>query len=226
MGIRELDNPRPTEILGIDQADRVVFLVEDHQFVHGMALEEIEERGGEFAGLDGDRARGHELTDRLAGQIGIVLEGPGEVSLGEDAGEGVVRICQDHAAGPATAHGADGFADGGIRGDKGEPVAGAHDVGDECQECAAETAAGAAATDIRAGLADACGDALVVCGGGSGGAGAVCGAARACVGASMHAGAAKDEAAAAPALAVAAVAGAAARLKSHIEQLNDPPALR
>ena len=33
--------------------------VEDHPFVHGRAVEEIEEVGGEFAGLDGDRARDH-----------------------------------------------------------------------------------------------------------------------------------------------------------------------
>lgn len=127
--------------MGIDEADRDAFGVDDDDIVDVVVVEGGEDLDGEFFGLDGDGFGGEVGADGVFGDGGVFLEGADEVTMGEDAGEFTGWGGGDGDAGAGAGHGLEGDADGGFWGDQGELMVFAHDVADAGEEGAAEAAA-------------------------------------------------------------------------------------
>lgn len=148
-----LNQAEADEILGIYYADWVVVFVDYYEVVDAVILENVENFYGEFVGGYGDGVAGEEVLNRVVADVRIGLEMSGEVSMGEDAGQGAAFLHGYGRTGAAARHGMEDLANGGLGSDEGHLGGGAHDLADSQKKGAAEAAAGVEAGEIVAGKA-------------------------------------------------------------------------
>lgn len=114
--------------------------VNDNDIVNAIVLEGSKDFGGEFVGLDADRARGHELLDGLLGDGVVALEGTDKIAMSKDTGKGTVGIDDDSGTAASHRHGLKSLAHSGLWRNGGKLVTATHDVADAGEEGAAKGA--------------------------------------------------------------------------------------
>ena len=127
----------PSQVLGIDKADRPFLVVDNDKIVDAMAFEEVQHFDRELVLMHAYRIECHQIRDDTVADSGVRLEMSGEIAVRENSSEITIRIRNDRRARAHSGHRFEHIANFRIRQNQRQRFARPHDLMDAHEQTAA-----------------------------------------------------------------------------------------